>query len=85
VVFRGFDSIICGYQGDGDEDGFITALDLANIIDVLFAAAPEVQAPLCPSPRFDLDCDGFATALDLAVIIDHLFAGGQGPCDPCSP
>jgi len=74
---------ICDFQGDGDEDGFLTALDLANIIDVLFAGAPDVQDALCPKPRFDLDCDGFSTALDLAVMIDHLFAGGAGPCDPC--
>ena len=75
----------CPFQGDMEPDGFITALDLAACIDVLFAGALDVQDADCPSPRFDLDCDWFSTALDLAVIIDHLFAGGNGPCDPCTP
>jgi len=74
----------CPFQGDGDLDGFVTALDLGALIDILFAGRPDNQEPLCTSPRFDLDCDGFATALDLGVMIDYLFAGGDGPCDPCS-
>jgi hypothetical protein len=75
----------CPYQSDFDEDGFLTALDLGAMIDILFAGEPDVQDPLCPSPRADFDCDGFSTALDLGSLIDHLFAGGDGPCDPCSP
>lgn len=75
----------CLNQGDFEPDGFVTALDLASCIDILFAGATDVHDPGCPSPRFDLDCDGFSTALDLAKLIDHLFAGGSGPCDPCAP
>lgn len=75
----------CSNQGDAEPDGFVTALDLASCIDILFAGAPDLHDPACPSPRFDLDCDGFSTALDLSQIIDHLFAGGAGPCDPCAP
>jgi hypothetical protein len=75
----------CPRQGDGDADGFITALDLALIIDVLFGGAADIQDVCCPTSRFDLDCDGFATALDLSDLIDHLFAGGDGPCDVCAP
>jgi len=74
----------CPFQSDSDLDGFITSLDLARIIDILFAGSPSPQEPLCLSPRFDFDCDGFVTALDLGQLIDHLFAGGVGPCDPCS-
>jgi hypothetical protein len=74
----------CPYQGDFDEDIFLTALDLSAIIDILFSGAPDVQDPICPVPRADLDCDGYSTALDLSVIIDHLFAGGPVPCDPCA-
>lgn len=73
----------CPYQSDFDEDGFITALDLGNLIDILFAGKQDVQDPNCPTPRADFDCDGFSTALDLGQIIDHLFAGGRSPCDPC--
>lgn len=73
----------CPFQGDSDLDGFITALDLGAVIDILFAGQPDVQEPLCLSPRFDLDCDGFTTALDLSVMTDYLFAGGSAPCEPC--
>jgi subtilisin family serine protease len=75
----------CPYQGDFDADGFLTALDLSAMIDILFAGAEDVQDEFCPVPRADFDCDGFSTALDLSGLIDHLFAGGPGPCDPCAP
>jgi len=74
---------ICPFQSDFDEDGFLTALDLSAMIDILFAGQPDVQDINCPNPRADFDCDGFSTALDLSGLIDHLFAGGAGPCDPC--
>jgi len=76
---------MCLHQGDCDTDGFITALDLSETIDILFAGHADVQDPACPSPRADWDCDLFSTSLDLARLIDHLFAGGAGPCDPCAP
>jgi hypothetical protein len=76
-------SCACPYQGDFDADGFVTSLDLAAIIDILFASAPDPQDPDCPATRSDLDCDGFATPLDLTAIIDHLFVSGSAPCDPC--
>jgi hypothetical protein len=75
----------CPFQCDYDADGFLTALDLGGLIDVLFAGRPEEQDPQCPSGRGDFDCDGFPTALDLSGLIDHLFAGGPPPCDPCVP
>jgi uncharacterized delta-60 repeat protein len=74
----------CPYQSDFDEDGFITPLDLSAMIDILYAGAPDVQDPGCPSPRADFDCDDFSTALDLSGLIDHLFASGPGPCGPCA-
>jgi hypothetical protein len=73
----------CPFQDDFDEDGFVTALDLAALIDILFAGAPDVKDSDCPVPRGDDDCDGFTTALDLSIKIDHLFASGPGPCNPC--
>ena len=73
----------CPNQSDFDDDGFYTALDLASMIDILFAGSPDIKDPWCPSPRADFDCDGFSTALDLAGLIDHLFAGGAAPCEPC--
>ena len=74
----------CPVQSDFDEDGFLTAVDLSHLIDILFAGSPDIRDPWCPSPRADFDCDGFSTATDLARLIDHLFVGGGGPCDPCA-
>jgi len=74
----------CPFQGDYDGDGFLTAIDLGILIDVLFAGHPDITDPNCPTSRGDVDCDGFATALDLAILIDHLFAGGPPPCQPCT-
>ena len=73
----------CPFQCDYDEDGFLTALDLGALIDVLFTGRPEEQDSSCPTPRGDFDCDDFPTALDLSDLIDHLFSGGDGPCEPC--
>jgi len=74
---------ICQNQGDYDGDWFLTALDLASLIGVLFEGDPDAQDPRCPIPLGDLDCDGFSTVLDLSGLIDYLFAGGDPPCDPC--
>jgi hypothetical protein len=83
VIIAPCPSCDCPYQSDFDEDGFLTALDLSEMIDILFAGHVDVQDPNCPGPRADFDCDGFSTALDLSGLIDHLFAGGDGPCEPC--
>lgn len=74
----------CPHQCDYDSDGFLTALDLSSLIDVLFAGKPEEQDPDCPTSRGDFDNDGFPTAIDLSTLIDHLFAGGPPPVDPCA-
>ena len=84
--WTGWGSIGQGNVGTGDtEIGFQTAIDLATLIDVLFAGADNVQDQACPTFRFDVDCDGFITALDLARAIDYLFANGAPPCNPCAP
>ncbi len=72
-------------QPDLNADGFSDALDLAEVIDVLFAGRSDVSDVNCPSTRADFDCDKYATALDLSRLIDYLFVGGDGPCDPCAP
>lgn len=75
----------CPFQGDFDEDLFVTGIDLSRLIDVLYAGSPDLKDPSCPSPRADFDCDGYSTSIDLALMIDYLYAGGPGPCDPCAP
>jgi hypothetical protein len=74
----------CPNQGDADTDARTTALDLAKIIDALFAGAPNPIEPTCPTYRYDWDCDGQTTPLDLAATVDYLFANGSGPCKPCA-
>jgi hypothetical protein len=74
----------CPHQGDADKDASTTALDLATIIDALFAGAPNPTDAGCPTSRYDWDCDGQTTPLDLAAAVDFLFANGPGPCDPCT-
>lgn len=78
-------SCTCPHQMDYDTDGFLTPLDLMNLIDVLFVGQYGWPDPGCPTDRLDFDNDGFQTALDLGLMIDHLFAGGPPPCDPCNP
>jgi hypothetical protein len=63
-------------RGDIDGDEFLTAVDLALYIDILFAGSPLPD----PLQLADLNCDGQPDALDLAYLIDHLFAGGDPPC-----
>jgi hypothetical protein len=75
----------CDYQLDFDGDGFITPLDLAAAIDVLFRGADDIQDPGCPTTRADFDNDGDADPIDLAGLIDYLFIEGDPPCDPCDP
>lgn len=75
----------CPFQGDLDASGVPDALDLNDMIDVLFFGVPEVHDPNCPSGRSDVDCNGVGDALDLNFLIDQLFFGGPDPCDPCGP
>ena len=75
----------CAFQSDIDEDGYITPIDLARVIDIIYTGGFDPQDPACPSTRFDFDCDGFVTVLDLTGVVDYLYDGGPGPCDPCVP
>ncbi len=62
--------------GDLDGDSFPTALDLGQLIDLLFAGSTDY-----PDAHWagDLDFDRFYTALDLGILIDVLFAGAEPP------
>lgn len=75
----------CPFQGDINEDHTPDALDLNDIIDVLFFGGTNIKDPSCPTFRADLNNDGVPDALDLNFIIDQLFFGGPVPCDPCNP
>jgi hypothetical protein len=74
----------CPYQGDIDLDGYITALDLGSIIDILFTGHADIKDPNCPTTRADFQCDGFSDALDLGRWVDYIFTGGAPPCTPCT-
>lgn len=78
-------SCLCENQGDADGDGFITAVDMNAMIEVIFFNAPDIVDPLCPISRFDHNCDVFIDAVDLNELIDELFFNGPASCDPCVP
>jgi len=73
----------CPWQADLDATGFIDAVDLALVIDVVFFGSSDVQDPSCYTTRADFNADGFADAVDLAFLIDHVFFGAPGPVDAC--
>ena len=75
----------CPFLSDFDESGFLDAIDLNEMIDVLFFSGTDPQDPNCPATRADFNNSGFPDALDLNDLIDHLFFSGGGPCDPCNP
>ncbi|MEW5873662.1 MAG: FG-GAP-like repeat-containing protein [Candidatus Zixiibacteriota bacterium] len=75
----------CPHQGDVNGDGFVDAVDLAILIDIVFFGFLDVQDPCCPTSRADFDGNGVVDAVDLALLIDHVFFGGPGPVDPCEP
>jgi hypothetical protein len=62
--------------GDLNADGFPDALDLAQMIDILFAGSTNWPEPYWSG---DMDFDRFFTALDLSALIDVLFAGAEPP------
>lgn len=87
-VFAGYgENCDCSHHGDllGD-DGSFTSLDLGQLVEYLFAGAP--QPPIdatCPhADRADINCDGFDDALDLSLYVDMVFFGGPDPCNPCA-
>jgi len=73
----------CPYQADLDADGFNTAIDLAAVIDILFAGQTDPQDANCPTTRGDFDCDGYTTVVDLSDVVDLLYASAAPPCIPC--
>ena len=75
----------CPSQAEYDGDAQPTAIDMSELIDVIFFAGTDVQDPDCPATRSDFNNDGVVDALDLNDMIDYLFFAGAGPCDPCDP
>ena len=62
--------------GDVNGDGFPDALDLARMIDILFAGSTDWTGAYWSA---DMDFDRFFTAIDLSLLIDMLYAGGEQP------
>ncbi|MEW5875805.1 MAG: hypothetical protein AB1752_11580 [Candidatus Zixiibacteriota bacterium] len=63
-------------RGDLDGSGFLDAVDLAILIDLVFFGAN----PPNPADLADINCDTFPDAVDLALLIDFVFFGGAAPC-----
>jgi hypothetical protein len=62
--------------GDLNGDSFSDPLDLARLIDILFAGSTDWPTPYWSG---DLDFDRFFTPLDLAILIDYLYASADPP------
>lgn len=76
----GMEFAAAGYRpGDLNGDQFADALDLAVLIDYLFAGAP----PPAELNSADMNGDCQADALDLGYLVDYLFAGGALPQPGC--
>lgn len=73
----------CPYQGDFNTDGLLDALDLNDMISVLFFSGSNPQDVACSTSRGDLDDNGYCDAIDLNLLIEHLYFGGPVPTDPC--
>ena len=56
--YEGCASCDCPYQCDYDETGALDALDLAALVDALFAGGPNPQDPACPTSRGDFNNSG---------------------------
>jgi len=83
IVGTGAPDCSCPFQGDLNGDGTFDAIDLNDLIDVLFFNATDPQDPDCPRTRGDLNASGVADAVDLNYMIDLLFFNGPFPVDPC--
>jgi hypothetical protein len=79
----------CPYQGDvapqPSGDGFIDVFDIIEVINIAFSGAPDIQDPMCPKTRADVNNDGFTDVFDLIYLIATAFSGGPMPVDPCEP
>ena len=68
-------ALLAVIRGDVNNDGVLDALDLNQLIDMLFFGG---SATLDPRTA-DIDCSGFNDALDLNDLIDCLFFDGPAP------
>ncbi|GAB4329507.1 MAG: hypothetical protein Kow0074_26020 [Candidatus Zixiibacteriota bacterium] len=65
--------------GDLNDDGFLDAIDLNLLVDVLFFNG---QVPVPPAVRADINCDQFFDAVDMNGLIDVIFFGAAAPACP---
>ncbi len=75
IVDNGSLTVTAGVCGDANDDGSVDPIDLAFMVDFLFAGGAT------PSPNADVNCDTSVDPIDLATFVDFLFAGGLGPCE----
>jgi len=66
---------IAGSAGDLDGDGYVTAVDLALLIDYAF-----FQGPLGNANNADVNGDCVVNLVDVVILIDHLFWEERHSC-----
>jgi hypothetical protein len=81
---------LCGCPSQGDleppppSDGVIDVFDVIEVIGIAFSGSPDIQDPLCPTTRGDVDNNGVADVFDVIYLIATAFSGGANPVDPCA-
>ena len=75
----------CPAQGDWDNSGDLTVIDVIAEIDYVFRSGPPPpQDAGCPVDRGDVNNDGQDQVLDVIYLIDHVFRSGVCPIEPCT-
>lgn len=75
----------CQKQGDLDSSGFIDAVDVLKVIQIVFVKGTDIKDPSCPRTRGDMNVNGVVDVNDVLYIIKTAFTNGPAPVNPCGP
>jgi len=73
----------CPRQGDLAQNGVIDVNDVLAVIKVAFINGTDVQDPLCPKTRSNVNNLGPVDVNDVLYIIKTAFSNGPAPVNPC--
>jgi len=73
----------CPKQGDLTGDGVINVNDVLAIIKIAFTNGTDIQDPLCPKTRSNVNNSGPVDVNDVLYLIKTAFSNGPPPINPC--
>ena len=73
----------CPKQGDLTGDGVINVNDILAIIKIAFTNGTDIQDPLCPKTRSNVNNIGPVDVNDVLYLIKTAFSNGPPPINPC--